>query len=171
MPRTVKKSKMARFSINQYPMYLMGRIMYKHIQIMTESLKGTDHNFSQWRVLSILMEHPSLTVQEFSGKMSLDRTALGRLLDGMERQGLVASAVDERDRRHRHVSITLQGTQAFERMVPAAQRLLERAVDGFAPEEVEALNGMLRRLLRNLDRSPFLDWASAEPASDEPEPG
>jgi DNA-binding MarR family transcriptional regulator len=141
-------------------MYLMGRIMYKHIHIMTESLKGTEYSFSHWRVLSILQEYPSLTVQEFSELMPLDRTALGRLLDAMETQGLVASAVSERDRRHRHVSITEAGRQAIEQMVPAARRQLERAVEGLSTEEVDQLLDLLGRIQRNLDRSPFLDWTA-----------
>jgi DNA-binding MarR family transcriptional regulator len=149
-----------QFSIGQYPMYVMGRIMYKHIHIMTESLKGTEYGFSHWRVLSILKEHPSLTVQEFSELMPLDRTALGRLLDSMEGQGLVSSAVAERDRRHRHVSITETGLAAFEQMLPAVQRQLERAVDGLSAEEVEQLIALLQRIRQNLDRSPFLDWTA-----------
>ena len=145
------------FKISEYPTYLMGRIMYRHIQIMTERLRELDYGFSHWRVLSILKENGSLNVQKFSELMSLERTALGRLLDSMEADGLVASKVASEDRRHRHVSITAKGEDLFDRMLPAALRQLGRVMDGISPEEAKQLTRILRRIKDNLDGFPFRD--------------
>lgn len=103
---------------------------------------------TQYNVLRILRgSHPSkLTCTEI-GRRMLDRTPdVTRLLNRLERAGLVTRSRASHDKRVVEVSITEKGLELLARMQPVVDAAQERLMSRLSPEELRLLSELLDRL-------------------------
>jgi DNA-binding MarR family transcriptional regulator len=78
----------------------------------------------------------------------LSRSGLTRLLDRMERAGMVTRTTDQDDRRRFFVSITPAGREAFERVWPGHQRAIrERLLQHLPAADLERMKAVLLRVI------------------------
>ncbi len=105
----------------------------------------------QWAVLSILHR------AEQEGKSSLRLTDLGQrlliqppsvtgVIDRIERQGLVRRLASQTDLRSRHVSLTDQGRQLVERVLPGRAQQIRSLFAGLSEPERAGLTSTLEKL-------------------------
>ena len=116
-------------------------------------LAGTGLSLEQFDVLVHLAWAPSgtLPLHELTASMvvadALSRTGITRLLDRMERDGLIARTVSTADRRRFDVSLTPPGRQRFEQVWPGhADGIGRYVVRPLAPRDI----GELARILESL---------------------
>ncbi|MFO7312937.1 MarR family winged helix-turn-helix transcriptional regulator [Rhodothermus marinus] len=103
---------------------------------------------TQYNVLRILRgSHPGkLTCTEI-GRRMLDRTPdVTRLLNRLERAGLVTRSRASHDKRVVEVSITEKGLELLARMQPVVDAAQERLMSRLSPEELRLLSELLDRL-------------------------
>ncbi|WP_417675154.1 MarR family winged helix-turn-helix transcriptional regulator [Pseudodonghicola sp.] len=105
---------------------------------------------SIWRTLSVLSEMNGLTISELSRQTRIERTALSHLLTQMEQQRLIERRPRAGDRRTIEVHLRQAGQDTFQRMRPIRRAVLNRATEGFTPDELDGLMTMLLRLVDNL---------------------
>lgn len=105
---------------------------------------------SIWRTLSVLSEMNGLTISELSRQTRIERTALSHLLTQMEQQRLIERRPRTGDRRTIEVHLRQAGQDTFQRMRPIRRAVLNRATEGFTPDELDGLMTMLLRLVDNL---------------------
>ncbi|MBV6273124.1 MarR family transcriptional regulator [Alcaligenaceae bacterium CGII-47] len=105
---------------------------------------------ARWRTLSILVENNGLFITDLANETFIERTALSRLLDSMEHEGLLERVPRPNDRRNIEVHITDKGREAFEIMLPIRRAVFQRAVAGMDQEELRQLLKSIRRLVDNL---------------------
>lgn len=98
-----------------------------------------DEGVSQRR----LMEELGLT----SGTMSVR-------IDRLEAQGLVNRRVDPSSARNTLISLTARGRELVETVLPAHLRNERRLLSALSPAELDALAGLLRKLLVEFEGSP-----------------
>lgn len=106
---------------------------------------------SQYNALRILRgSHPkTLTCSEVGARL-LDRTPdVTRLLNRLERSGLVKRCRSEEDRRVVNVVITEQGLALLDRMRDEMLMTEERITEHLSPEEQRQLCDLLERLRLN----------------------
>lgn len=86
---------------------------------------------------------------------ALSRSGLTRLLDRMERDGLVRRTVSTQDRRRFDVSLTAEGRRGFEQIWPEhADGIGHYFVEPLAPRDLGELGRILGALIQaNEDRS------------------
>jgi DNA-binding MarR family transcriptional regulator len=78
----------------------------------------------------------------------LSRSGLTRLLDRMERAGMVTRTTDQDDRRRFFVSITPAGREAFERVWPGHQRAIRgRFLQHVPAADLERMKAVLLRVI------------------------
>jgi MarR family transcriptional regulator, negative regulator of the multidrug operon emrRAB len=101
--------------------------------------------------LTILAERPGLSIDGLRRPLGLSHSATVRLVDGLERAGLVVRAGATRDARAVALSLTAQG-EAEALTIQAARRghLLAPLTSALNPQEREALAGYLEKLLASL---------------------
>ena len=104
----------------------------------------------QWKVLSLLVETDGLTQRELARKNSKDPTTLVRILDKMEKKGLVERRHHPGDRRVFRITLTTKGRKLQERLAPLAVRSSEDATQGMSKTEVRTLKRLLRQVHANL---------------------
>jgi MarR family transcriptional regulator, multiple antibiotic resistance protein MarR len=85
----------------------------------------------------------------FCRDLRYDPGAMTRLLDRLEKRGLLRRVRSPRDRRAIHLELTEKGRAALPRIRAAAVTVFNRFLRGFSRAEAEQLVGYLRRLLAN----------------------
>ena len=103
-----------------------------------------------WRMLVMLTRSPDCSVAHASRTIGIDKAAVSRSLSRLEQAGLASAQCKHADKRRRGWSLTKAGHELHGKMLAHALERQQKLLDGFGIEEVEALNGYLRRMLQNL---------------------
>jgi DNA-binding MarR family transcriptional regulator len=90
---------------------------------------------------------------------AIDRTTLTRTIDQLAEAGLVVRREDPQDRRQTLVSLTPAGASAYDTAVKAVIGFNEKALKGVGRKEMDALEDLLRKVVRNVIDDP--DWADS----------
>ncbi|MDQ7041061.1 MAG: MarR family transcriptional regulator [Rhodothermus sp.] len=103
---------------------------------------------TQYNVLRILRgSHPGKLTCSEVGRRMLDRMPdVTRLLNRLERAGLVTRTRSSHDRRVVEVGITEKGLALLARMQPVVDEAQERLMRRLSPEELRLLSDLLDRL-------------------------
>jgi MarR family transcriptional regulator, organic hydroperoxide resistance regulator len=131
--------------------YWTGLLEDRYNQLFVQAMRPQRVTVSRYRTLAILMELADLTVNELARQSSIERSALSRLLDQLEREGLIARRLRATDRRALEIRITPKGRDAYLAMRPVRREVLKRATEGIAPGEIERMRTVIQLMLHNLD--------------------
>jgi len=88
---------------------------------------------------------------DLSATTSIEVSTLTRLVDTMEKTGLVARRRDANDTRAVLLHVTAGGRRLTRRILPIAERYEAVALKGFGAAEAATLKAALRRLYANMD--------------------
>ncbi len=89
------------------------------------------------------------TASDIAREYGIDASAVTRLIDRLEKRGLLSRVRSEQDRRVVRLTLTEDGRAMAERVPAIFTRVLDKLLTGFLPEEVGFLKNMLRRVLAN----------------------
>ncbi len=103
-----------------------------------------------WFFLRVLWEEDGLSQRELSRRIGMMEPTTVSAIDTMVKRGFVTRQVDENDKRRRLVLLTPRGRKLKQKLLPLAYDVNLSSADGFSPEEIEALQGMLLRLKKNM---------------------
>jgi DNA-binding MarR family transcriptional regulator len=131
--------------------YWTGLLEDRYNQLFVKAMRPQRVTVSRYRTLAILMELADLTVNELARHSSIERSALSRLLDQLEREGLISRRLRATDRRALEIRITAKGRDAYLAMRPVRREVLRRATEGIAPGEIERMRTVIQLMLHNLD--------------------
>jgi len=104
----------------------------------------------QWIVLVRLWQSDGQSQSALSESTLRDRPTMSRILDTMEKGGLVSREVDEVDARTRLVKLTRLGKALQPKLVPIARALVARLEHGIAEQDLEITHRTLSRMFDNL---------------------
>lgn len=103
-----------------------------------------------WYFLRVLWEEDGLSQRELSRRIGMMEPTTVSAIDTMEKRGFVTRRVDQRDKRRRLVQLTPKGRKLKQKLLPLAYDVNLAAAEGFGPEEIEVLQGLLSRLKQNM---------------------
>lgn len=115
---------------------------------------GAKSVVARWRTLSVLSVLDGATITELSEHTFIERSALSRLLELMEQEGLLKRRTRPDDRRITEVYITKKGTKTFLTMLPVRRDIFKRAAKGLEQRELETLMRNIQHLANNLRAEP-----------------
>ncbi len=101
-----------------------------------------------WRRRPEMPERP-VHPFEIAARLGTDGAGMTRLIDRLEKKGLVIRQTGDGDRRLVVVELTGTGKAIAERSAPSFQVVNRRLLEGFSEAEAEQLRGMLQRLREN----------------------
>ena len=81
--------------------------------------------------------------------ISYDAGAMTRMLDRLEKKGLIRRHRSQQDRRLMHLELTEEGRAAYPRMREISMSVANRFLRGFTRTEARQLEGLLTRMLEN----------------------
>ena len=112
-----------------------------------------DLSFSQWRLVIILGGTPGpLRLNEIAWRVNASMPSTSRLVQRMERRGLVVSSPDPIDGRGRRVGLTETGELVRAQVSGRRRKLIEESIAALDADEVtvSVLNDIADRLARLL---------------------
>jgi DNA-binding MarR family transcriptional regulator len=139
--------------------FLIKRCGVLMTQIAERSFESQPISFTQWVVLMTLSARAHASPTELSMHMGYDMGALTRVVDELQRDGLVRRDRSERDRRAVEIAITPEGRRVSNAGKRVVVDLLNQLVGPYSVQEVEALIVLLQRFLaqmQTLDNSESL---------------
>ena len=104
----------------------------------------------QWMVLVRLWERDGQAPSELSDVKLRDRPTMTRILDSMERNGLVTREVDAGDARARVVLLTAEGRALRQPLTRVARALVARIEADIPERDLETTRRTLQRIFDNL---------------------
>lgn len=102
------------------------------------------------RALFALSRRGHLSQKDLAQELEIETPTLVRVLDGMERQGLIERRAGEADRRIKEIHVTVEGEVASRDVQALAQDLRSRLVENISPQDLEITLRVLLQLNRNL---------------------
>jgi DNA-binding MarR family transcriptional regulator len=138
--------------LDDYLPYLLNRAGARIATAFGEEVRPLGATLQMWRVLAALREQDGRRMGDLGDMTSIEVSTLTRLVDGMEKKGLVARRRAAHDARVVTLHATAAGRRLTSRILPIAERYERVALAGFAGREAETLKAALRRLFANMDR-------------------
>ncbi|WP_313412151.1 MarR family winged helix-turn-helix transcriptional regulator [Rhodospirillum rubrum] len=86
---------------------------------------------------------------ELCRTIGYDSGSMTRMLDRLEKRGLIYRRRSIEDRRVVRLSLTDLGKELYPQLTPIAIETLNHVLKGFTPEEADILMGLLDRILAN----------------------
>jgi DNA-binding MarR family transcriptional regulator len=137
--------------LDSYLPYLLNRAGARIAASFSEEMRRLGATLQMWRVLAALRERDGRRMGDLSETTSIEVSTLTRLVDNMEKKGLVARRRDVDDARVVALHVTLAGRRLTRRITPIAERYEAVALAGFSAAETKTLKAALRRLYVNLE--------------------
>jgi len=140
-------------------------------QQFLERLRPFCVTVQRWRVLMVIMNKGARNMGELVQLTLIPQSALSRLIDQMERDGLVVRRISDHDSRVVQVELTQCGQHIYHQLAPAAASHANAITADFDEAETAQLFSLLRRVLSNLDIRTFADQEPSTESSPQEGPG
>ncbi|MDT8446008.1 MAG: MarR family transcriptional regulator [bacterium] len=129
-------------------------LTYRAARSLLESLlveAGYPLPLEAFQLLNRLFEAEGGTQNELAEQLAFGKTALTRLVDKLEAEGLVERRSDTQDRRSKRIFLTPQGRQAKGPLRHAADRSSQLAGAGLSDAELKEFFRLLDHIRSNLE--------------------
>lgn len=107
---------------------------------------------SQWTVITSVSRNPGATQRWIAAALEISEASAGRLVDRLCAEGLLERRPKDDDRRAHCVFLTKAGEAITTRLGEIASINEETAFGGFDTAELELLDRLIGRILRNLGK-------------------
>ncbi len=142
------------FKVDRYPFYLLNRAVSRYNIIIEGRLRTIGLDIPNWRVLMVLGERMPRSVGELADAAVINLSTMLRIVQRMEKAGLVSSEAKPGDGRVRQVILTDAGNELLAAARKISAPVYAGVIDGFSGTDFDRLIGLIGRLQRNLDALP-----------------
>lgn len=134
--------------------YLLGRAAMLKDRLLDAHLVEVDITAAQLKVLANIalgrMQRPSDLCQLFN----IDSGAMTRMLDRLEKKGLIVRQRDARDRRMIQIDVTAKGSDVVQRGITLAERAFKELTRALRDEEFRQLTACLQKIVTSAGLPP-----------------
>lgn len=103
----------------------------------------------QWTVLHTIACHENINQKAVAAYVDKDQPTTARIVELLEKKGLITRTVSDSDRRAYLLQATQEGMNLIETTVPMERNHLESAFKGLTPAQLDELRLMLNTIRRN----------------------
>ena len=128
---------------------LLGRVKMAMVAALDAELAPLDITAAQFVVLKSIALGDADSASGLCKDMSYDPGAMTRMLDRLERRGLVRRVANPNDRRASNLELTDEGNAVYPKLQASAMKVLNRFLSGFTQKESRQLESFLLRMLKN----------------------
>jgi DNA-binding MarR family transcriptional regulator len=128
---------------------LIGRARKTMIQKIDAELAPFDVSAAQWIVVLLVGENAVSSATGLCELLTYDPGAMTRLLDRLERKGILRRVPLPGDRRAMQLELTASGRALYPKILGAIVDVSNRLLQGFSRSEVSQFEGYLKRMLAN----------------------
>lgn len=128
---------------------LLSQVRVEIMEALDRELAPLDITAAQYVILVTLAEGPTDSASGLCKGVSYDPGAMTRMIDRLERKGLVQRIRCPDDRRKINLELTAEGKAVYPRLIESAVAVLNRYLRGFTRAEIEQLEAYLKKMLAN----------------------
>jgi DNA-binding MarR family transcriptional regulator len=111
---------------------------------------GLEITIEQWSVLYHLWKEDELSQQELGTRTFRDKASITRLIDNLEKQGLVTRVASNTDRRINKVCLMDAAKPLQQITYDIANQTMNEALQNITKDEIEVVKNVLQRVYDNL---------------------
>jgi DNA-binding MarR family transcriptional regulator len=124
--------------------YFVRRFQIWIFQDFMRTLKGVRIRPAQYSVLVLISANPGLSQSDLADALGIERARMVRLLDELERRGLMVRVPSTRDRRSHALFLTPDGRKSLEQIEALVARHESHVIERLGPARRRALIKMLK---------------------------
>ncbi len=141
---------MRKFKIEDSLGFIINKVNGKLKNELYQELKEYDITPEQWAVLNFLWEGDGVTPKELADLTFKDKSNTNRILDNLQKKGLIIRSPHPTDGRAFLVFLTDAGKGLRENLIPKAISLLEKATRQIDEEKIKKMKLLLNQIYINL---------------------
>ena len=127
----------------------IGRTRRTIVEAIDQKLAPLDISHAQWIVVMLLGDGAAATAAELCKILIYDPGAMTRLLDRLEKKGVLRRVRTKEDRRTVHLELTAEGKRLYPKILEALVEVFNHLLHGFSKSEVQQLEQLLKRMVAN----------------------
>lgn len=125
-------------SFNRYYARILG--------IFDKKFLGMDFSVTEVRIIGEIGRNPKLTAKDLGSYLSVDKGYMSRMLQNLEKQGLIWREKSEKDAREKHLRLTEEGERLNDILEEKADRRILRQIQGVDGEAFQALLDAMEKI-------------------------
>lgn len=134
---------------------MIGLMMRAAVKSVKKQLHeaGIPYTVDQLTLLhAIHFKNGELIQQDMADFMGKDKSAVLRIIDSLEKDGLLVRVVDAHDRRKKTLVITGKGKQVVDHFVKAEYSIWDKLQKGVTKEELDIFQQVIQKIQINAER-------------------
>jgi len=116
---------------------------------------GLTLSFETSILIHWLSFNPGAAQHDLRHCMDRDKARIARVIDSLEKQGLVRREIDREDRRIKRIHLTEKGRKLDARLSTIRHRVQDIATREISPEEIRRCRQTLEKIINNLENENF----------------
>lgn len=125
-------------SFNRYYARILG--------IFDKKFLGMDFSVTEVRIIGEIGRNPKLTAKDLGSYLSVDKGYMSRMLQNLEKQGLIWREKSEKDAREKHLRLTEEGERLNDILEKKADQRILRQIQGVDGEAFRALLDAMEKI-------------------------
>ncbi|SIR55567.1 transcriptional regulator, MarR family [Peribacillus simplex] len=126
--------------------YLIHRTDVKMTNYFTKRLKPYEVTPEQWGIISVLCSQKGTTQKELAEAIDKDQTTIVRMIQSMEKKGVVMKSFNDQDRRSHYLFLTEKGDDIKQTILPVVKDAHHFVTSNLSEEEIQQLKSLLNKL-------------------------
>lgn len=118
-------------------------------EVFTEALRPLGLKSFHFGALVVLHQKGPCSQRRLTEEMSTDKSTMVRLVDDLERMGLIVRTPVPTDRRTQNITLTDKGREVFARANAVAEATHDYLLEDFTEEERQTLRDLLVRFTKH----------------------
>jgi DNA-binding MarR family transcriptional regulator len=146
-PEAVSEMRKKLFSnrfVDEHLSALLGRASYAISEEFHEDTRRHRLPIPHWRIMACLYDNEGRSLSELSDLTLISQPTVTRLVQRLEKKGLIKKSADGRDRRMQRVKLTARGLEKVRGLITLANERQKRILQGL---DAEALKATLQYLI------------------------
>jgi len=114
--------------------------------------RGFDLTPEQFLVMDTLWDEGVLSQQQISQYIQKDKNSVTKLIDGLEKRGLVLRAPAGDDRRINNIVLTESAKHIQQEVVDLALKSVDQICEGIPTDDMQVFISVLKRMAKNMNQ-------------------
>jgi DNA-binding MarR family transcriptional regulator len=111
---------------------------------------GLEITPEQWTILMFLWQNDGVTQKTISDATYKDKPSITRLIDNLEKQGLVTRSQNTKDRRSNKIFLTKKGQELYPTVKKITLKTMQEGLNGLTEKDISQAQYLLKKIFENL---------------------
>ncbi|GMK37655.1 transcriptional regulator [Paenibacillus sp. CCS19] len=135
--------------LDQHVGFLLSKTLRQLNCLFNQEFSQHGITSEQWSILKRMHEQEGSSIKDLALGVGKDQANVTRILDVLEKRGLVERCANPDDKRSSLLYFTEEGKKLTETLVPADAKVHQIAIDGLSEQQMEQFAQMLAAINHN----------------------